>query len=61
MASEGLALGAIQLLLSPETVDAAKRELAGRTSGMEVAPPRAGITEVIVRDPAAFWDATWTR
>lgn len=61
MASEALALGAVTLLLSPETVARAKRELQERIEGVDVQPPKAGITDIIVRDPVAFWDATWER
>lgn len=61
MASEALAMGAIALVLSPATVEAAQAELRMRTGGKQIPGPSPTITDVLVKDPQSFWDATWTR
>ncbi|GHA13671.1 aminobenzoyl-glutamate utilization protein B [Devosia pacifica] len=60
MASEALALGAVALAQQPELIDGAKAELARRTEGQTIAPPRYGARAILTTDPAAFWDASWT-
>ncbi|RJG39879.1 amidohydrolase [Mesorhizobium sp. DCY119] len=61
MASEALTLGALVLVMSPATVEKAKIELKQRTGEKLIPPPNPTITDIIVTDPAGFWDATWTR
>jgi aminobenzoyl-glutamate utilization protein B len=60
MASEGLALAAVELMQRPELLAQAKAELAERIAGQTIAPPRYGLKSVLANDPAAFWDASWT-
>lgn len=60
MASEGLALAAVELMQRPELLAQAKAELAERIAGQTIAPPRFGLKSVLANDPAAFWDASWT-
>ena len=59
MASEALALAAVDLLTRPDTIAAAKQELRQRTCGRSIVVPITGIAEVMARDPAAFWEARW--
>jgi len=59
LASHTLAVTAIQLLASPDTVAAAKAELRERTGGVLLPPPRAGADETLAVNPQSFWDATW--
>jgi aminobenzoyl-glutamate utilization protein B len=61
MASEALAMAAIALLVSPETVAAAKAELTERTGGKRIPGPKPTISDVLAKDPQSFWDATWAR
>ena len=60
MASEALALTAVELLADPELVAAARRELGQRVGNRPLSPPRCGDFEVMTRAPAAFWGGTWT-
>jgi aminobenzoyl-glutamate utilization protein B len=60
MASEALALAALDLLQHPETVHAAQAELARRVAGAALTPPLLGGFDVLTRTPERFWDATWT-
>jgi len=59
MASEALALAAVDLLAHPEKVARAKAELVARVGPqrIEVIPP--GITQIMRDDPLAFWEARW--
>jgi aminobenzoyl-glutamate utilization protein B len=61
MASEALAMGAITLLASPETIATAKAELSERTGGKRIPGPAPTISDVLAKDPQSFWDATWAR
>jgi aminobenzoyl-glutamate utilization protein B len=60
MASEALAIAAVQLVSTPSLIEDAKRELSRRTEGVDIAPPLFGTREILASDPAAFWDASWT-
>ena len=59
MASEGLALTAIDLMAEPSEIAEAKIELAGRVNGRKLSPPRYGGSELMTAAPETFWDATW--
>ena len=59
MASEALAIGAVRLMADPERVAAAKAELVRRTGGTRISVVEPGISEVMARDPEAFWAADW--
>jgi aminobenzoyl-glutamate utilization protein B len=59
MASEALALAAVELLADPRVVTEAAQELARRVDGRPLSPPRAGDFAVMTRAPEAFWSATW--
>ncbi|QIE46684.1 amidohydrolase [Pseudohalocynthiibacter aestuariivivens] len=59
MASETLALSAIDLMLNPKVIEQAKEELTERTKGLTLDPPRVGAWETLTQNPEAFWDATW--
>lgn len=60
MASEALAMAAVELVQRPDLLATAKAELAERLGGQTVAPPRYGARDILSTDPAAFWDASWT-
>jgi aminobenzoyl-glutamate utilization protein B len=59
MASEALALAAVDLLARPETIARARSELVSRVGPqtIKVIPP--GITQIMRDDPLAFWEARW--
>ena len=59
MASEGLALTAVDLLSAPATIVEAKNELASRVNGRRLSPPRYGGFDLMTKSPETFWDATW--
>jgi aminobenzoyl-glutamate utilization protein B len=59
MASEALALAAVELLADPSRVAAAQAELAARVGGRRLTAPQWGGFEVMTGSPRAFWDATW--
>ena len=59
MASEALALTAVELLAHPDLVADARRELAQRVANRPLSPPRYGDFEVMTQAPTAFWGATW--
>jgi aminobenzoyl-glutamate utilization protein B len=59
MASEALALTAVELLAEPALVAEAARELAGRVGSRELSAPRYGDFATMTRAPDAFWGATW--
>ena len=59
MASEALALTAIQLLAEPALVAEARQELAGRIGSRALSAPRYGDFTAMTRAPDAFWGATW--
>ncbi len=60
MASEALAIAAVELTQRPDLVARAKAELNERLAGKPVAPPLYGADRILKTDPAAFWDASWT-
>lgn len=60
MASEALALAAVELMSRPELVDAARHELERRTQGLHIPAPECGLFDVLTQRPEAFWDASWT-
>jgi aminobenzoyl-glutamate utilization protein B len=59
MASEALALTAVELIADPAVVAEAGRELADRVGDRRLSPPRFGDLTVMTRAPDAFWRATW--
>lgn len=59
MAAEVLGLGAVDLILHPETLDRAKEELARRVEGKLVTPPRVGAKRTLAEQPQSFWDRSW--
>lgn len=59
MASEALAIAAVQIAQRPDVIAAAKAELAQRLAGQGIAAPRYGAKSILTTDPAAFWDASW--
>lgn len=59
MASEGLALTAVDLLGSPAVIAAAKQELAERVGGRKLSPPRCGAFDLMTTAPETFWGGTW--
>ncbi len=59
MASEALALTAVELLAEPGIAADAERELQERRAGKALSSPRLGAYEVMTKDPARFWDGTW--
>jgi aminobenzoyl-glutamate utilization protein B len=59
MASEALALTAIELLTSPAVIAEAKAELKHRCAGLTIAPPLLGAWKTMTQAPERFWDATW--
>ena len=61
MASEALALAATTLIQSPQIVLAAQAELAQKIKGQSIRKPSPTISDVLVRNPQSFWDATWER
>ncbi len=60
MASEALALAAVELLVRPDLVATARDELDQRTRQMHVPAPEFGLFDVLTGQPEAFWDASWT-
>jgi aminobenzoyl-glutamate utilization protein B len=59
MASEVLALGAVELIASPDIVSLAKEELARRVDGKVLTAPRVGAKRTLVENPQSFWDRSW--
>ena len=59
MASEVLALGAVELISSPEILSRAKEELARRVNGKVLTAPRVGAKRTLVENPQSFWDRSW--
>lgn len=59
MASEALALTAVDLLARPGVLDRATSELQRRTQGRHLSPPLVGGFDVLTSNPQSFWDATW--
>jgi hypothetical protein len=59
MASEALALTAVELLAEPALIAEARRELAGRVGARPVSAPEYGDFATMTRAPEAFWGATW--
>lgn len=60
MASEALALAAVNLLQQPALIAKALAELKQRRQGRPMSEPRLGAWETLTRNPQAFWNATWT-
>ncbi|MGI9334675.1 MAG: amidohydrolase [Gammaproteobacteria bacterium] len=58
VASEALALAAIDLLSHPEILNQARAELEERRNG-DPSPPLLGAFETLTRSPERFWDGTW--
>ncbi|HEX3065997.1 MAG TPA: peptidase dimerization domain-containing protein [Dongiaceae bacterium] len=59
MASEALALTAIELMTSPDALVAARAELQRRREGVTIEPPPLGAWNTMTAAPERFWDATW--
>jgi aminobenzoyl-glutamate utilization protein B len=59
MASEALALTAVQLLAEPALVGAARQELTERVGSTTTSTPRYGDFTAMTQAPDAFWAATW--
>jgi aminobenzoyl-glutamate utilization protein B len=59
MAAAVLALGAVELALTPDILTEAKGELARRIAGRPPTPPRAGAKRTLAEDPRSFWDCSW--
>ena len=59
MASEALALTAVELLTRPDLIAAAKDELATRVSGRTITTRVTGVAPIMIADPLAFWEARW--
>jgi aminobenzoyl-glutamate utilization protein B len=59
MASEALALTAVELMGAPSVLAEAKAELRGRRAGMAISPPPLGAYRTMTTAPESFWDATW--
>jgi aminobenzoyl-glutamate utilization protein B len=59
MASEALALTAVELLADAELVAEAGRELARRVGGSPLSPPRCGDVAAMTKAPEEFWSAAW--
>jgi aminobenzoyl-glutamate utilization protein B len=59
MASEALALTAVELLVDPGLVAEAGCELTRRVGSRPLSPPRCGDFAVMTRAPEEFWNATW--
>jgi aminobenzoyl-glutamate utilization protein B len=60
MASEALALTAVELLAEPDIVRAAGRELRRRVGDRRLPAPRYADFAVMARAPEAFWSAAWS-
>lgn len=60
MASEALAMAAVELLTDPAIIGAAKAELASRSRNVNIDMPRLGAWNTMTKAPATFWDASWT-
>ncbi len=59
MATEALALAAVELLAQPEKIVAARAELARRVGHQKISVVPPGITQIMQTDPLAFWEARW--
>ena len=59
MASEALALAAVDLLIHPDKIAQAKTELAARVGAQQIRVIPPGITQIMQADPLAFWEARW--
>ncbi len=59
MASESLALAAVDLLIHPDKLARAKAELASRVGPQQIKVVPSGITQIMQADPLAFWEARW--
>src|SRR5579862_212102 len=59
MASEALALTAVELMTAAPVLAEAKAELQRRRAGRTIAPPPLGAFRTMTAAPETFWDATW--
>src|SRR5579871_4527245 len=59
MASEALALTAVELMTAAPVLAEAKAELQRRRGGRTIAPPLLGAHRTMTTAPETFWDATW--
>jgi aminobenzoyl-glutamate utilization protein B len=59
MASEALALAAVQVAVEPNIILDAKSELRQRTANIELGEPMLGAWRTLTKTPEAFWDGTW--
>jgi len=59
MASEALALTAVELMTTAPVLADAKAELQRRRAGRTIAPPPLGAFRTMTTAPETFWDATW--
>ncbi len=59
MASEALALAAVELMMSPDVIAEARAELQRRRAGQTISPPLLGAWKTMTASPERFWDATW--
>jgi len=59
MAAEVLALGAAELISSPDILSRAKEELARRVKGKVLTAPRVGAKRTLIENPQSFWDCSW--
>lgn len=59
MASEAIALAAVELLARPDLIARAKAELAKRAGPQKIKVISPGITQIMRDDPLAFWEARW--
>ncbi|WP_339670781.1 M20/M25/M40 family metallo-hydrolase [Dasania marina] len=59
MASESLALAAVELFHDSNLIDLAKAELQQRNKGQIPAPPKVGAFDALAQTPELFWDGSW--
>lgn len=59
MASEALAIAAVELLSRPDVVREARAELERRTKDTEISEPKLGAWRTMTEHPESFWDASW--
>jgi aminobenzoyl-glutamate utilization protein B len=59
MASEALALAAVDLYLAPDVLIVALDELRSRVGDEPLPRPEYGAFRTLTERPAQFWDATW--
>ena len=59
MASEALALAAVDLLGDPRPIEQAKTELAERVGKQSLSKPAYGAFRTMTEEPQRFWSAEW--